>query len=243
MKLRAFEARARQLWREIPAEYRDGIDGLVIAAEALPHPTLPEIYTLGECVTEAYPSDFGGPETIRSVVVLYHGSFLRLSELDPDFDWEDELWETLTHELQHHLESLAAEAGLEDFDYAADEHFKRMEGEPFDPFFFRAGTPVADGVYRVDRDVYLELPYTGAPPAPALEFAWHGRRYRAPVPEQTGDVCLLTVVAGVDTGATTLHLALTRRHGAIESVRRFLRGERVRVVEGEVEASAVGEAR
>ena len=80
------------------------MDGLVIDRQARPHPRTRDIYTLGECVTEAYPSDFGGPDTVRSAVVLYYGSFLRLSRLDPAFDWSEEIWETLTHELRHHLE-------------------------------------------------------------------------------------------------------------------------------------------
>ena len=88
-------------------------------------PSLPDVYTLGECVTESYPSDFGGPETTRSVVVLYYGSFFRVSRQDDAFDWEVELWETLTHELQHHLESLAADDSLIDMDYAADENYRR----------------------------------------------------------------------------------------------------------------------
>jgi hypothetical protein len=107
-----FEQRARDEWERIPAEYRQGVDGLVVERRAQPHPSLPDVYTLGECVTESYPSDFGGPDTIRSAVVLYYGSFFRLARLDEEFDWEHELWETLTHELQHHLESLASEDAL-----------------------------------------------------------------------------------------------------------------------------------
>ncbi|MGH7505187.1 MAG: metallopeptidase family protein [Longimicrobiales bacterium] len=107
MTFDVFERHARSEWDRIPDRYREGIDGLVVERDAKPHPDAPDVYTLGECVTEAYPSDFGGPDTIRSAVVLYYGSFLRLSRLDETFDWEEEVWETLTHELQHHLESLA----------------------------------------------------------------------------------------------------------------------------------------
>src|SRR4029079_8025848 len=116
-------------------------------------------------------------------VVLYYGSFLRLSKQEPEFDWEEELWETLTHELQHHLESLADEAALVALDYAMDENFKRLEGEPFDPFFFRSGTRVADGVWRLERDVFLEREYrTVGDLGSAVEFTWHGERYRVPRP-------------------------------------------------------------
>lgn len=144
MRFDEFEARAFDDWERIPDTYKHGIDGLRVEKRALPHPGHEDIYTLGECATEVYPSDFGGPDTIRSAVVLYHGSFRKLADLDPDFDWEHEIWETLTHELRHHLESLAAEDALEDVDYAADENFKRLNGEPFDPFFYQRGEPFPD---------------------------------------------------------------------------------------------------
>ena len=47
---------------------------------------------------------------------------------DPDFDWEEEIWETLLHELLHHREFAAAEDGLEVYDAAMDENFRRRAG-------------------------------------------------------------------------------------------------------------------
>src|SRR6185503_17543874 len=120
----------------------------------------PDVYTMGECVTEEFPSTYGGPETTRSAVVLYYGSFLRLARLEEGFDWEHEVWETITHELKHHLETMASEDALEDFDYAVDENYKRLDGESFDPLFFRAGEAVGDGAYRVEADVFIEIAAT-----------------------------------------------------------------------------------
>src|SRR5690606_31032800 len=171
MKFDEFEALAWRYWDEIPEEYKEGVDGLIVERSAQPHPTLPDIYTLGECVTEAYPSEWGGPETTRSAVVLYYGSFWRLSRLDPEFDWDEELWETLTHELKQHLEWLADEDALEEVDYAVDENFKRAHGEPFDPFFYRSGEEVADGVWKVERDYFIEREIAaGAAPVDSVEF-------------------------------------------------------------------------
>ena len=193
MKFSEFEELAWRYWDEIPETYKEGVDGLVIERDALPHPTLPEIYTLGECVTEAYPSGFGGPDTIRSYVLLYYGSFWRLSRQSPDFDWEDELWETLTHELQHHLESLAEEDALIAMDYANDENFKRLDGEPFDPFFYRSGEEVAEGVWRVERDVFFEQRYPASrEPGAEVEIVWHGEPYRLVRPAELGDICFIT---------------------------------------------------
>jgi hypothetical protein len=129
VRFEAFEERAWEDWERIPEDYKHGVDGLLIERDAKPHPELRDIYTLGECTTEAYPSDFGGPDTIRSYVVLYYGSFLRLSRLDPDFDWEEEIWETLTHELRHHVESLAGEDALIQDDVEVSQHFPRREGD------------------------------------------------------------------------------------------------------------------
>lgn len=232
MNYERFEARARVLWEQIPEEYKDGVDGLVVEREALPHPTLADVYTLGECVTEEYPSDFGGPETIRSAVVLYHGSFRELARLDPAFGWEDELWETLTHELQHHLEWLAAEDALEGVDYAADQNFRRGQGESFDPLFHRSGEPVADGVWRVEREFFLERVYrSGDEPAREVAFEWHGRRHRVIRPQRIGDVCFIGVERGVEVGAGELTIVLVRRRGVLDTLRSLLRREPPDVVQ------------
>ena len=232
-----FERHASRVWEEIPDEYRSGVDGLVVDRSERPHPTLPDIYTLGECVTESYPSDWAGPETTRSVLALYWGSFQRLSELDPEFDWEYEIWETVTHELRHHLEWLAAEDALEDVDYAVDENFKRFQGEPYDPWFFRYGEEVAPGVYEAERDVFIEVDYgPKRPPGPRVPFQWHGERHSVPLPEEPGDVTFLQVVAGVDTGPAALCIVLVRKQGWLERLRRWLRREPAEVVDIDVEA-------
>jgi hypothetical protein len=234
MRFEEFAQESAERWQQIPPEYRAGVDGVRVEREARAHPTLPDVYTLGECLTESYPSDFGGPDTTRSLVVLYYGSFWRLSRLDPEFDWEGELWETLTHELQHHLESLASDDALEDADYAADENFKRLEGERFDPFFFRAGEPVGGGWYRVEEDHFLEREAG----AGELEFRWEERLYRVAVPESQAAVVYLEVEAG--TGLPDgLVLVVTRPSGMLAAVRSLFRRERPSVAEYTVAAEPV----
>lgn len=235
MTFEEFEQRAWQEWERIPAEYRAGVDGLRIERAALPHDALPDVYTLGECATESYPSEFGGPETTRSVVILYYGSFFRLSRQNPEFDWEVELWETLTHELQHHLESLAQDDTLVDMDYAADENFRRYQGEPFDPFFFRHGAPAAGGWLRVEDEFFLEMERTAEPVA---EFDWHGRRYTVDVPTEPADVLILTVTAGVADPPGALHVVLVRRTAWMQALIRVLRPRAPDVIEREVTARA-----
>lgn len=234
MTFEEFEERARAEWERIPEEYRAGVDGLTVERRALPHPSLPDIYTLGECVTESYPSDFGGPDTTRSLVVLYYGSFFRLSRLDAQFDWEAELWETLTHELQHHLESLAADDALVDMDYAADENYKRYQGEPFDPFFFRHGLP-DEGAYRVEDELFFERDAS----EPDVRLEYGGRAYRVDPPDEPFDIAILTVTEGIDTPESVLHVVLVRRAGVLATLRRLLRPRAPVVIERDVAAIAV----
>lgn len=131
MNFQEFERVAREALDAIPDEFREGIDGLDVRRSTVPHPSYPDVYTLGECLTESYPSEFGGPGDVRSIVVLYYGSFVELSRIDEEWDWEEEIFETVTHEVRHHLESLALDDSLELFDYAQDQNFaRRYAGEP-----------------------------------------------------------------------------------------------------------------
>jgi hypothetical protein len=232
----AFEQLAGEEWERIPAEYKAGVDGLTIERKARPHPDLPDIYTLGECVTEAYPSDFGGPDTIRSSVVLYYGSFLRLSRLDETFDWRAELWETLTHELQHHLESLAADDTLTDVDYALDEEFKRREGQAFDPAFYRAGEALGDGWYRLEDMLYLERI---AENIGEVRFDLAGQEYAVTVPEVRDDVTFLDITGGLPEDAPPLTVVLVKRAGAGSLIKRLFRSGSRSVAEGVVQATRI----
>lgn len=232
MRLAEFERRAREIFEEIPAAYREGVDGIVVEEEALPHPSLPDVYTLGECRSEFYPSEYGGPGEVRSFVFLYHGSFQRLAELSgEEWDWEGELWETVTHEVRHHLESLAAEDALEVQDYVEDQNFARRQGAEFDPFFYRSGTPLPEvGGYEVDGDVFLEREVRRGTEVVRLE--WGGRELIVPLPEELGDVHYLAL-HGPDVRGEVV-LVLTPRRGAWEVVRDALRGRAPRLLQGEV---------
>jgi len=232
-----FFRRAHEAFRAIPEEFRTGVDGLTVREEALPDPVLPDVYTLGQCLTEGYPSDWEGPETTRSVVVLYYGSFRALARLDPGFDWEAQLWETLTHELRHHLESLARSDALLGVDYALDQGFRRADGLEFDPFYYRSGDPVAPGVYQVEYDFFVEREWGEGElePGVPVPFAWHGRSYEIPAPSRLGDVHFVWV-RGVEVGPGALEVVLVRRRGWRGGVRALLRRESLEVLESEAQA-------
>ena len=233
-----FEALAWQHWERVPSEYRTGVDGLMIERDAKTHPDLDEVYTLGECVTEEFPSPYGGPETTRSAVVLYYGSFHRLARLEPEFDWEREIWETLTHELQHHLETMATEDALEDVDYAIDENYKRLAGESFDPLFFRAGEQVQPNGYRVEDDVFLEVERPRQPHS-TLEFVWEGQRFRIAPPQLADGIAFVRVNAGPDVDGDFFVVVVPRR-GVLGVLRAALRPQETQVSEVEAVAEALG---
>jgi predicted Zn-dependent protease with MMP-like domain len=192
MRFSEFERIARNVWDDIPDEYRRGVDGLIIEQEALPSSEHDKVFTLGECVTEEYPSQYGGPDTIRSAVVLYYGSFRELANGDAGFDWATEIHETLMHELKHHLEALASTDELGDYDYAVEQNFKRQSGESFDPLFFRAGELLSPNVYEIAGDVFVEsLTLTTGPTA--LEFIWKGREHNVRLGRARADITFVTL--------------------------------------------------
>jgi predicted Zn-dependent protease with MMP-like domain len=235
MKFDRFERMAREAFEAIPGQYREGIDGLVVSQKTEAHPTLPDIYTLGYCDTESYPSEWSGPETVRSRIVLYYGSFQKLARLDPEFDWEAEIHETVEHEVRHHLEWLADEDQLGDVDYAMDESFKRGDGLEWDPWYWQHGEPVGDGAHVVEDQVYVELPFTARDfeSVGSVRFRWRRREYEVERPEELGDLHFVLVTDGVDRPPPWLELVLVRRRSWWEDAKRLLGSSRPRVLESE----------
>ncbi|HEX9705080.1 MAG TPA: metallopeptidase family protein [Gemmatimonadales bacterium] len=178
----------------MPPEYRDGVVAIEVSPKTIPHPVHADIYTLGECV----PLEWSGDGSdLQSRVVLYHGSFQALARFG-DFDWREEAWETLTHELRHHLEWRAKEGALEAYDWAAEHNFARHESKDFDPAFYRSGEEIAPGVYKVDDDVFLERATGNVKQGGgAVEVGWHGRRYSVPLPAEMGRPAYI-VLDGLD---------------------------------------------
>ena len=217
MRLDDFRTLVHRLARELPAEFLEGVVDVTVSRVTLPHPTRAGIYTLGECIPMPGTEE-AGRHGIQSRVVLYHGSFAALARDHEDFDWRKEAWDTLTHELRHHLEWRARAPDLEDFDWAAEQNFARQDGEPFDPTFYRAGEQVAAGVYRIDEDFFLEQILRRLPPR--VEFQWHGARYTAPVPASLRLPLFLVVDRVAVPPPGELVVVFRRRLGLIDLLRR-----------------------
>lgn len=177
----------------MPPAYLDGIVAIEVSPRAVPHPVRGDVYTLGECIALEWT---GTGADLESRVVLYYGSFAALAGRGT-FAWREEAWETLMHELRHHLEWRASAGALEAYDWAAEENFKRVEGEPFDPVFYRSGEAVSEGVYKVDDDVFIERKGSGAT-RPGITVTWHGRCYRLVPPAAAPRTTLFLTLRGLD---------------------------------------------
>lgn len=210
MRLSDFEALVRRLCDEVPAHFFEGIAEVVVSPRTVPHPERAEIFTLGECIP--LPVELGsGVEGLQSRIVLYHGSFAALAQLQDRFDWRLEAWETLTHELRHHLEWRARAPDLEDLDWAAEHNFARQDGESFDPTFFLSGELQPEGEYRLDDDVFIDQIVRSLPAA--VTFAWRGQSYSAPIPSGAELPCFLTVEGVADPPEGDLIVVLRRKPG------------------------------
>lgn len=240
VKFTDFRRCAERTYEEIPEAYKQGIGGLIVSRDAVRHPEFSDVYTLGECLTASWPSEWQGPDTTRSSVVLYWGSFRDLAAGDSDFDWESEVWETLTHELRHHLESLAEEDQLEEVDYAADQSFKRQDGLEFDPWYYQHGDPVGPGTYRVEERVLLEQVWNSEAfyAVETVAFAWDGRSWTIPRPERLGDVHYVWV-DGVVQPPMAFELVLVRRRGWWEQVVAIVTPGGPEVIESEAPATEI----
>lgn len=172
------------------------------------------------------------------MVVLYYGSFRSLARMDPGFDWEAEIHETVEHEVKHHLEWLAGRDELGDVDYALDESYKRGEGLDWDPWYYQRGEPLEGGVYVAEDQVYVEQVWTSEAfeKADAVGFLWKGRAYEVDRPDELGDVHFVWIRGGIQDPPALLELVLVRKRSWWEDARRILGTSRLRVLESEAEA-------
>jgi hypothetical protein len=231
---------AEAAFEAIPEEYRQGIDGLVVSRDAEAHPERPDVWTLGVCETESYPSEWVGPETTRSVVRLFFGSFVELARQDPDFDWMAEIHETVEHEVRHHLEWLAGGDELGDVDEAMDETFKRFEGLEWDPWFFQKGDRVAEGVFAVEDQVFIEVELTPAAfdRLETVTFAWRDQLWCFTRPAALGDLHFVRV-DGLEGAPGRVEVVLVRRRRWWDWVRAAARSGPHEVLESEAVARPV----
>lgn len=216
MRLADFEAMVVRMAGEVPREFLDGVAEIVVSPRTVPHPERPGIFTLGECIPLPV-GEAAGTEGIQSRVVLYHGSFTALARVTPGFDWREEAFETLTHELRHHLEWRARAPDLEEFDWAVEQNYARQDGEAFDPAFFLAGAPVGDDAWRVEDDVFLDRIVREVPAT--VPVHWAGRDYDVAIPPDATLPSFLVLEGLADGPPGEVLLVLRRKPGVLALLR------------------------
>jgi hypothetical protein len=147
-----FRAVVEAMVDDIPPVFMQELQGVHVLEQAQPEEGYRDVWRMGEYLDPG-PEDFlGGSDGLGRHVALYYGSFVKIAEADPEFDWDEEIWETLTHELQHHVESLAGDGRLIEEDLMAARSFEHEDAGaavdvPADlpPAHPRDVDPAADG--------------------------------------------------------------------------------------------------
>lgn len=119
MDLKTFTAVAGEMVDRIPPPLLEGLNGgITVRRLARRNPGDPAgVYILGEYITDP---------VLGCSIALYWGSFVALFDGQPRSVWEEELWETIRHELRHHVEARAGEYALDREDA---EELSRMRAE------------------------------------------------------------------------------------------------------------------
>ena len=128
MTFEEFRQLVADLVDEVPERFMRGLQGVHVLPQAKREEGYDEdVFRMGEYLDPGPDQFLGGSEGLGRHIALYYGSFKAIADADPDFDWEEEAWETLTHELRHHVESLAGEDLLVQEDVERGREFGRRE--------------------------------------------------------------------------------------------------------------------
>ena len=113
MDLKTFTHLASELAAKVPERLlRDLNGGISVQPVAKPDG---KYWLMGEYIEDL---------VLGNVILIYYGSFREVLGDAPRAEWEDELEETIVHELRHHVESLAGVDDLaleEEAELAAEE--------------------------------------------------------------------------------------------------------------------------
>lgn len=127
MSFEDFERLLAEMVDDVPDEFLRGLQGIHAIEEPKEESEFVDVWRMGEYLDPGPEQFLGGGDGLGRHIALYYGSFVRVAEGDDAFDWEDELWETLTHELRHHVESLAGDGGLIEDDVERAREFPRRD--------------------------------------------------------------------------------------------------------------------
>jgi len=114
MKLRQFTNKANQFVESLPPRLLEALNGGIIVE--------PKAKYDGDYLIMGEYLEAPG---LGRLVILYYGSFRESLGDAPENEWNDEIEETILHELRHHVESLA---GIDDL--SVEEMFEMNNNDP-----------------------------------------------------------------------------------------------------------------
>lgn len=124
MSFEAFQALLNELVDAIPEEFLEGLQGVHALPQVRQETGFKRVYRLGEYLDPGPSAFLGGNTGLGRHIALYYGSFAEVAAGDPHFAWEDQLWDTLLHELRHHVESQAGDRSLIEEDVRRHRRFR-----------------------------------------------------------------------------------------------------------------------
>jgi hypothetical protein len=127
MNYEQFENRLQEMLEIIPEQYMKNLQGVHCFEERKGDPHERGLVRMGEYLDPGFESFMDSRIHIGRHINIYYGSFQAVAQYNPHFDWDDQLWETLTHELQHHLESQANDQTLIEWDRQQLEKFRKAK--------------------------------------------------------------------------------------------------------------------
>ncbi len=122
MTFAEFENTVQEHLELIPPEYLEGLQGVHCFEHVKRDPVEPQLVRLGEYLDPGPDQFLDHRVHIGRHVALYYGSFQAVAGYR--YDWEAGIWETLTHEIQHHVESKAGDRTLIEWDIQQMRRFK-----------------------------------------------------------------------------------------------------------------------
>lgn len=183
MDLETFERRAWELWESIPARFREGVTLFAVEPGTFDMGRTDDDFALGLCESDELMEKIPGAP-LCSHIRIFYGTFVDAAADDPDWDWEAELWETIRHELQHHLEHRSGTDQLGDEDEVEIQNQLRIDGQPFQPWFHRRGVQLDRDVWLAGGDLFMEVKRKKAAwfalATEPLDLTWDGLTLRVP---------------------------------------------------------------
>ena len=125
MTFAEFEDTVQQHLSLIPEQYLEGLQGVHVFEHVKRDPEEQHLVRLGEYLDPGMDQFLDSRVHIGRHVALYYGSFVQVA--GRGFDWPAQIWETLTHEIQHHVESKAGDRTLIEWDIEQMRRFKRQK--------------------------------------------------------------------------------------------------------------------